>query len=756
MIECMVEDTQGDLYVANGIDAVLRWDGFLSQFEPAGLDPPTAAVTVGGSGVGAIVGEYYAYLRFVDAQGNVSNLSPISTVYNATNLSGTVTGATNASPIVITSAAHGLVTGATVRIEGVGGNTSANNTWTVTVLTANTFSLDDSHGTASYNGGGTWTSGVATIAFTSVQIATDSKIVKRQILRNTDGQTTTFYVDVDTTDLTSTSLSSTQTDEQLSAGTAVPILDADRNPSANRHTKPLTYFAYLASHLDRLFMAGNIEYTRGHVKVTSGSTTVTGVGTDWKETFEGRYLYIAGADKSYEISTVSESAQTLTLVLPYLGNTDSFAFYAIKPPPAYRRLVMFSEAGLPQSWPAINGLSIQETGGEITGLMQKGPFLYILEDRHIHKLTFSASPLTDGAVFMVAQRGVVNNRSWVLVDDQAYMLDELGIHRFMGGNDIEHLSTGIQGVFRADEESPYKIQWRQKEFFFATLDRQRETIRWFVVMDGNRYPKHALCLQYRQVRFWVEEYPFPIGGACSGQMAQIPQAFYGGQHAKVVAAWNGTLDLVSPTAGDVRSAATSSTAFSLTDTAATWPTTGLVNAPIAIVNGTGKGQRRRIVSVSGTTLTIDSPWLELPDDTSVYQLGGIHWRYRSNWLRLSRAETTAQRRFEFSFEPTEDAAMANLRFLADTSDGAEIQQTTFSSEAGGGIASTKSEADMQVDLTRENGIVSKQLPGHKEHFIKGKRWTQFELEGETNADPVRLYSFLYEGVVPNQGLPVGE
>ena len=69
----------------------------------------------------------------------------------------TITGATNASPIVVTSAAHGLVTGSQVTITGVTGNTAANGIWTVTVVDANRFSLNASTGSGSYSGGGMWT-----------------------------------------------------------------------------------------------------------------------------------------------------------------------------------------------------------------------------------------------------------------------------------------------------------------------------------------------------------------------------------------------------------------------------------------------------------------------------------------------------------------------------------------------------------------------------------------------------------------------
>lgn len=72
------------------------------------------------------------------------------------NASWTVTGATNASPIQITtSVAHSLATGQMVAIHSVGGNAAANGTFTVTVTGANTFTLDGSTGSGAYTSGGT-------------------------------------------------------------------------------------------------------------------------------------------------------------------------------------------------------------------------------------------------------------------------------------------------------------------------------------------------------------------------------------------------------------------------------------------------------------------------------------------------------------------------------------------------------------------------------------------------------------------------
>lgn len=87
------------------------------------------------------------------ASTNIMTLSP--------GPSGSITGATEANPIVITSAAHGLANAAIVAVTGVGGNTAANGVWTISVIDTNTFSLNGSVGNGAYTTGGTWVLGVS-------------------------------------------------------------------------------------------------------------------------------------------------------------------------------------------------------------------------------------------------------------------------------------------------------------------------------------------------------------------------------------------------------------------------------------------------------------------------------------------------------------------------------------------------------------------------------------------------------------------
>lgn len=86
-----------------------------------------------------------------------------------TSLSGTITGATQANPAQITSANHGLATGAVITITGIVGMTQLNgNTYTITFVNANNFTLNgvDSTAFGAYVSGGSWSANSQSFSFT--------------------------------------------------------------------------------------------------------------------------------------------------------------------------------------------------------------------------------------------------------------------------------------------------------------------------------------------------------------------------------------------------------------------------------------------------------------------------------------------------------------------------------------------------------------------------------------------------------------
>lgn len=80
----------------------------------------------------------------------------ISVTLGRKDHSGEITGASAADPIVITSPAHGLTTNDYIVMTKVVGNKGANGVFQVTVLTANTFSLQGSTHTNPYINNGVW------------------------------------------------------------------------------------------------------------------------------------------------------------------------------------------------------------------------------------------------------------------------------------------------------------------------------------------------------------------------------------------------------------------------------------------------------------------------------------------------------------------------------------------------------------------------------------------------------------------------
>jgi hypothetical protein len=98
----------------------------------------------------------------------------------------TVAGATDATPIVITTtAAHGLASGTQVTITGVLGNTAANGTFTITVTGPDAFTLIGSVGNGAYTSGGS----VESLSAPALALALNASIPDVQTIATALGAT---------------------------------------------------------------------------------------------------------------------------------------------------------------------------------------------------------------------------------------------------------------------------------------------------------------------------------------------------------------------------------------------------------------------------------------------------------------------------------------------------------------------------------------------------------------------------------------
>lgn len=742
-------DQEGQLHIARGDRNVQRWDGIASSPVDSGVPAPASAITVGTSGNGTIVGRIYAYQRWLDADGRVSNLSPVSTVHTPAALSGNVTGATNASPIVITSAAHGLSNGDTVKITGVLGNTAADGIWTVANVAANTFELSNSIGNGVYAAGGTWQKGRATVNYTNVTAPTDSRVARRQILRNKDGDVKTFYIDVNTTDLTSTSFNSTNTDSDLTATSAVALIGTDGSDLAvSVNSEPPNWKRSIVHHKGRMWLAGQWNYREGAVILTSGSATVTGIQTNWTSAMVGWEFWPAGYTRSYTITAVNTSAQTLTLETTYGGSSDAYSYYALTPPVlnsqggGERRTIYFSEAGRPCSFDLGKSVTLPEEAdsGEVIGMISYNNVLMVACEKRLVRLAYSVRPHQDAQAYTALYRGLVALRAVVHADGVIYLMDRRGIYMFSGSAD-EDVSAPIRPMFDGTA-SKWRINWRQSEYFHAAHFPEDATIKFFVVLTGGAYPQHALCYHYRQQRWWIEEYPVPVMSSCSGEMDGRSVVFLGTSGRRVLLANEGCLDGVSASSPvTVRGTVTSSGLVSIADSSANF-SSSLVGISVRIVAGTGAGQQRTISAVSGTTLTVDVPWLVKPDTTSVYQIGGIKWSYRTGWLRWAAANNEAPRGLDVVFEPTADASRLAANIFYNLSSTAEVFRDARTQN---GMTTVAGSADLVVDTTQAEGHARQELASTRPGKTYGREKVRVLLEGVPNTERHRVYEVHVEG-----------
>lgn len=163
----------GNLVLLEAFDMMTQVSGRIFEvvsatantFALRGEDGSLYAAETGGTAKRLESGKHVsnAFLQWPIVRDEVLRLHPWNCAEKRTRLARlqaakTITGATAANPVVITATAHGYTTGDAALIDGIAGMVELNGRYfAVTVLTANTYSLNGEDGTtyAAYTSGGT-------------------------------------------------------------------------------------------------------------------------------------------------------------------------------------------------------------------------------------------------------------------------------------------------------------------------------------------------------------------------------------------------------------------------------------------------------------------------------------------------------------------------------------------------------------------------------------------------------------------------
>lgn len=734
---------RGELIGVNGLDRGIFFDGFTEH--ELGIDAPTAAPTITMVGSGnATAGDYVCAYRFVDDSlptPRYSSISP-STTETATagqqhewtgissssqsrvvkvqfwrttsaesNLlyliaeighNGTITSSDNNGGSVrfTLPSGHNLIVGSVIVVAGhsVGGY---NTTHEVTAVTATTVTTDQSY--SADGTGGTWTlSGFKgdTLSDTALISAAASDVTKR-----------------------------------------LNILQPDGAVYARRHTPPPNHKAAVAMLQDRWFYAADVFYDDGTV-TTNGTTTLTGVGTAWTEEMVGRQVYIRGESQIHTVASYS-SATSLTLSESASTSTSGLS-YGIAPDQDEVNRIYYSEQDLPESVPDTNVLTLQQKHRDpdrIVGLMPFGSVLYVLQERHISTLTFYQQPKLDADTRLLADRGACNHHCWDIDESIAFIMDEQGCYRMTPGGQVTPISDEIHDIFRDGT-----IDWTKKKWFHVVVDPVYHLAYFFVVYsaDSSTRPKRALVYNIRLGTWNTAAFQDEIGGSAHLAINGQTRVLLAGENDRIFVLNEGETDLVS---SQTRNSPTSATSTTLADTSQSWTTNEFAGAPVAIVEGTGRGQIRKITSNTSDTLTVPA-WTTTPDITSVYLIGAIEYTYRSGLMAMEEGDQ-AQRAFRLTFDPTTGENKVDLRLYLNHNSSAESWDGPRDADSNVSIdGSSDAVVNLKTDWKSgetQGGFAVAAFSARVHERFDGERWAAAELHGFKGDDSINIYELMISG-----------
>lgn len=551
------------------------------------------------------------------------------------------------------------------------------------------------------------------------------------------------------------------TDADIDDNEALPILNPDGSVNARRFEPPPTFKAVGAFFQDRLWLGVDILYTEGTVATNNTNQTVTGSGTGFTADMVGRRIWIDGEIESFLIT--SRSSATSITIEKFPANTASGKSYIIAPSPDERNRLYFSEVDEPESVPPTNTITIQENTGDndqITGLLPHGSNLFVFKNRHTYRLSFARQPRIDGNVSLAWSRGALNDRCAVTWADIAFVMDQAGVYAvpLVGQSGLTNISQPIQNLFRDGT-----IYWPASKWFFAVADYEKWTVKFFVTYtaDATAFNSNlpTRCLTYNiATKSWdPEEYQQPWGGASVAEISGRTRVLIGGLDDRVWVMNQGLGDGVSTGTAAQAASGSSDTLVSSTSVF----TSDHKHCSIAIYEGTGKGQMRRIDVVnSGTSVDIHPDWTTSPDSTSKFIIGGIGWNMKSHQAEYPDARYAPQafggmhRGLLVNYGPTTNDSKFNVRAYLNE-DTSASQHKQRQDQGDGIVVDILQPADWYANMKRTHAGRGASDKGFKLFPIGGGRgdaagqadkFVAYELQGIGGLDEVEFYQLTNYGV----------
>lgn len=492
--------------------------------------------------------------------------------------------------------------------------------------------------------------------------------------------------------------------------------------SAGAVSQDLTWFTqvrnpkFILPLKNRIIGLGTRPHKIGTVAVTSGYSTVTGTGTYWTKAHEGQTFYCNGESRGYLISVVN-SATSITLGETYAGTTKSGVSHEISSDDA---LVTYTAldplTGKPQFWafPSDHYRYVNRKdpspimGG---GVIQDQPIIFKQESHVL--LTENGDAFSESEA--PPKIGTCSGYS-IVPDSESgslYFLSNTGaVYKTNGlsptdlGIDLTQTTDGInltngercQSVWY-DAKKWFMMIYPSRDYTGAGCDRilvyDAKINEWVI------WKIYANCIHMLEVSEGTQTVKKPHIGTIGGFIYKLCTGYNFG-------ASSGTLK------GTITSLGTTT----LTDSGAVFDTTedGLEDVRVSRYDVYGDFiEDRRIVSNTGTILTVESAWTAAFTPGETYEIGSIPWKWRSKVFDFDSDNIKVWRKTLINFVKTSSSRTVRLNFYF--SDSTEMPTTR----------------DHYIDFdTSQTCNVPESNCDNK------SRYGQFEITGHGVNDPVTL------------------
>jgi len=568
----------------------------------------------------------------------------------------------------------------------------------------------------------------------------DPRVVSVEFWRTTADQVSVFYLD-GVRAVGTGFFSSAKTDEELLESIALPIVNNDGTPSARRFGVPPDWKSVVVSHQERTFWGVNAVIEDGHASVTNGSGTVVITGAHVPDNVKDRLFFVPGEPTGYSIS--SATSGTLTISPTYAGTTDPFSPYEISVTPAESNRIYFSGLGEPESVPSFNAVDLvvnEIDRSSLVAMVSLGSFIWPMTQNRLYRWTYQIHPSQDGEIYLTANRGCLNQRCWTLVDGNAYIMDREGCYIFNGGS-IQPISDKIQDLFRPGGG----IVWNNSKWFHVSNYYLEETIKFFVCMDGSKYPRHALCYNFRTGTWWIEEYPWMISSSDVLSSPDSSRLLVGTIWRRVMMASEGYLDGAGPRINDRYNVTSAEVDSIVCD--GVFDEDDAFLAPILITKGKGKGQRRIIYDYRPVTgrILVDEDWNIVPDTTSEVQIGGIPWKIVTKDFRVLDVPEEQSRKCSLSFTPLTKSSEMNISIFEDRETTAKDYDIDYDRLDGMQVFS--GDPAVEVDLSdNEYGWIYWTFDAQNDYRGPAVRYISVGIGGVSNNEGTVIHQMTIEGV----------